>query len=308
MLMPSLSRRNALRTGATALAGATLAAVPATAQSSDAHAGALDGHIALVTGAGRGIGRAVAVAYARAGADVACLDICRDIPGHPIELADPEDLRETVRLVGAEGQRGLFLQADVRDYAALVRAVQEAESVLGPLTVAVANAGIDQPTNIIDNADDDGPWENVTAVNVLGVANTLRAVLPGMAERDAGSVITTASTFGRSGSGINPNYAASKWAVVGLTKSVAIQAGAHGVRVNAVAPTGVATGLAGPLSAEQRAQYDTFFEEQYHELPVGMLEPEDVVGAFVYLASEAAEYVTGTVVDVAAGANARYTG
>ena len=308
--MSSINRRDALRAGMVGLAGAAAAGLSATSSSSAPEMvdQVLAGRVALITGAARGIGRAIALAMAEAGADVACLDICQDIKNHPFPMASSSDLRETIRQVKATGQRAIAIEADVRDYAAMKAAVARTERELGPLDCLIGNAGIDKPTNIIDNADDDAPWRNVMEVNVLGTANTLRAALPGMASRGRGSIVLTASTFGRSGSNVNPNYAASKWAVVGLMKSAALQAGPRGVRINAVAPTGVATGINGPISAAKRQEYDKFFNEQYHPMDVGMLEPEHITGAVVFLASDAARYVTGTTVDVAAGANARYTG
>ena len=305
------SRRQLLRTGAAVLGAAALGSpLPANSvnPAPGVHALPLTGKVALVTGAGRGIGRGIAVGLAQAGADVVCLDICTDIEGHPYPMASTADLDETVRQVKAAGRRAHFAKADIRDYNQLTKAVAAAERALGPLDVVAANAGIDRVTSLIDKPEDESAWRDVMEVNVLGTANTLRAVLPGMAKRGRGSVFATASTFGRSGAPENPSYAASKWAIVGLVKSAALQAGEHGVRVNAIAPTGVVSQLRGVIGADARKQYDTFFEEQYHALPVGMLLPEDIAGTAVYLASDMSARVSGAVIDVAAGANANYTG
>lgn len=307
-----VSRRAALRTGGAALAGmAALSALPAEGAAAEAPPvpGMLAGQVALVTGAARGIGRAIALGLAGAGADVALLDIARDIPGHRVPLARPEDLDEAARLVRGLGRRALTLQADVRDLPALQRAVQRVETELGPLAIAVANAGIHAPAPLVQTSETaDQDWRNVLEVNVLGTANTLRAVLPVMAPRGQGRVVAVSSTFGRQGNGGNANYVASKWAVIGLVKAAAIEAGPSGITVNAVAPTAVRTLLGGPQSDEQRRTGDAWLRANYHFLPVGILEPEDVAGAVVYLASPGARYVTGATIDVAAGANARYTG
>jgi|GEM_PF-168693 len=271
--------------------------------------GALAGQVALVTGAARGIGREIARACARAGADVVALDIADDIAGHPVPLATQADLAETQRLVAAEGRRVVSVRADVRDLPALRAAVADVLRAFGRIDVLAANAGINAPVPLLHARDDEFTrhWRNVLEVNVLGVANAMRAVLPHMIGRRRGRIVATTSTFGRHGNAANPNYVASKWAVIGLVKSAAIEAGPFGVAVNAIAPTAVRTGLGGPQTAEQRAAGDQWLRANYHALPVGILEPEDVADAAVFLASPGARYVTGQVLDVAAGANARYT-
>lgn len=305
-------RRHLLAGGALAAGAAALGATGAAAQTTSmpgAQPGILTGQVALVTGAGRGIGRAIAVALAASGAHVAALDIAHDIEGHAVPMARPEDLAETIRLIRAEGRRAVSLQADTRDLDAMSAAVARAERELGPIAVLVANAGVNSNVKFAgtEEAAYRRHWEIVTDVNVKGTANTLRAAMPGMMGRKAGRVVITSSTFGRQGNDMNPAYVASKWALVGLTKAAAIEAGAAGVTVNAIAPTAVRTGLGGPQTAEARASSDEWLKANYHKLPVGLLEPEDMAGTVVYLASPAARYVTGQVVDVAAGANTRYT-
>lgn len=310
----SIARRGLLAGGAAALAGLATGATESAAQPGQMGSGSteLRGQVALVTGAARGIGRACAVALARAGADIAAVDIARDIQGHPIPLATAEDLAETVRLIEAEGRRALSIRADVRDMAQMRAATERAVRELSRVDVLLANAGINAPTPLVREAGEEGDrcWRNVIDVNVLGTANSIRAVLPHMASRKQGRIIAVTSTFGRQGNAGNANYVASKWAVIGLVKAAAIEAGPTGITVNAVAPTGVRTGLGGPQTqtAEARAKADEFFRTSYHYLPVGALEPEDIGGAVVFLASPGGRYISGAVIDVAAGANARYTG
>lgn len=301
---------SALAAGAAAMGlGATTAAKAQAGARSAAVPQLLAGRTAMVTGAGRGIGRAVAVGLAASGADVALLDIARNIERHPVSMASAEELEETLRLVRAQGRRGLTLRADIRDLAATKAAVARAERELGPLHILVANAGVNSNAKFADpdEAAFRDSWDIIMDVNVKGTANTLRAVMPGMMARRDGRVIVTASTFGRQGSDINPAYAASKWAVIGLIKSAAIEAGPSGVTVNGIAPTATRTGLGGPQSAEQRANADQWLKANYHKMDVGILEPEDMTGAVVFLASPGAKWVSGQVIDVAAGANARWT-
>ena len=128
-----------------------------------------------------------------------------------------------------------------------------------------------------------------------------------MVERQTGNIIITSSTFGRQGNGMNPAYVTSKWELVGLTKAAAIELGEFGVTVNVIAPTAVRTGLGGPQTEAERAESNEWLQANYHQLPIGLLEPEDIAGTVVFLASPAARYITGVTIDVAAGANARYT-
>lgn len=315
------TRRKLLVSGAIGATGvAAAAAIPAisnddgsaVAQQSAPTAAAddaLSGQVAFVTGGARGIGRAIAVALAQSGADIAAVDILQDIEGHSVPLSSAEDMSQTQQLVEQTGRQFLAIEADVRDLAALQAAVAQTEETLGPITILIANAGINSNVGFL--ADDESAWQNswqtITDVNVMGVANTLRSALPGMSERQQGRVIITSSTFGRQGNGLNPAYVTSKWAVIGLMKAAAIEAGPSGITVNAIAPTAVRTGLGGPQTQEARAESDEWLQANYHQLPVGLLEPEDVAGTVVFLSSPAAANITGVTIDVAAGANARYT-
>lgn len=260
--------------------------------------------VAIVTGAGRGIGRACAVALARAGADVVVVDIAKNIPGHPVALATPQDLAETVRLVLAVGRRCLSIQADVRDMKQMREVVARTIKELGKVDIMIANAGISDASPLVEATD--AQWRNVIDVNLIGAANTIRAVLPHMVERKQGRIVAVTSTFGRQGNAGNANYVASKWGLIGLVKSAALEAAPNNITVNAVAPTGVRTGLGGSQTAEQRKIGEQKLRE-YNALPIGMLEPSDVADSVVFLVSPQAKYLTGITLDVAAGANAKYT-
>ena len=215
---PDLSRRSALAVGAAGLAGAAAlgAASSASAQSSAETRGMnprpLAGQTVFITGAARGIGAAVAEAMAEAGADVAAYDIMRNIPGlNP--MATEDDMAATRRKVEAHSVRFMPIQGDIRDLAAQRRAARDVERAFGrPVDILVANAGVNTMTNF--TTEDDEAWEThwnmLTEINTLGMARTLRAIVPGMKQRGRGRVILTASTFGRQGNAGNSAHVASK--------------------------------------------------------------------------------------------------
>ena len=269
----------------------------------------LKDQVALVTGAARGIGKAIAVALAEAGANIVALDIAKDIDGHGVKLSRPDDLKATVTELEELGVKATSIQADIRDLKAMQAAVQTCVNKFGMIDILIANAGIagDQPFLKNEDADYSRHWGLIADVNIKGTANTLRAVLPQLAKQRSGRVVMTSSTFGRHGNAANPAYVSSKWATTGLMKAAALEMGPHNVTVNAIAPTGVQTGLTGGLSGDELAAANKFFKESYHALPVGILQPEDIAGAAVFLASPWAARISGSTIDVAAGANARYT-
>lgn len=304
------ARRRTMMAGLAAPVALSALAAGATAQEGDALTGVLEGQVAMVTGAARGIGRAIAVAYARAGADIVALDIAdadayRDVLGY--RLGSQAELDETVALIEAEDRQSLGIKADVADADAMRAAAADTRNRFGRLDIVVANAGVGGggPIQSVSEAH----WKTVLDINLTGVANTMKATLPAMIERESGRFIAITSVAGRMGAGGQSDYGASKWGLVGLVKSAAIDAGPYGITVNAIAPTGVRTGIFGQLldDAAWMAGFETFLN-QVHTLPVGMLEPEDMTGAALFLASPAGQYISGAVIDMAAGMNARYTG
>jgi len=302
------SRRTVLAAGTLGLAAAGLGATAASAQQASASR-VLEGQAAFVTGAGRGIGRAIAVGMAQAGANIAAYDVLEDLPGFPIPMATPEDMAETRAAVETAGVSFRSYTGDIRDLAAQRAAVADAEGAFGPLGIVVANAGVNTNAGFLteDEAAWEQHWQVLTDVNVKGTAATLRATVPAMAERGMGRAILIASTFGRQGNGSNPAYIASKWATMGMMKALAIEVGKRGVTVNAISPTAVETGFGGPRTDEQKAAANEWLAANYHQLDVGMLQPEDIAGSAVFLASPAAAMITGSSIDVSGGAAARYT-
>ena len=244
----------------------------------------LAGKTALVTGASRGIGRAIAVGYARAGADVA------------VSARAAENLAETVAEVEALGRKAFVVPADVTDRDAVRAMVADAIAALGHLDVVVNNAGgtafMAPFTDVRVEA-----FAKVGRLNFDSIVHVMQAVGPHLLERGSGSVVNVASIAGLSGTPAVTPYGAAKAAVVNLTKSVAIEWAPRNVRVNALCPGWTATDLNRALWENEdvsRAMTAT--------IPMGRWgRAEEMTGAAVFLASDSASYVTGQVIVVDGG-------
>lgn len=272
----------------------------------------LHGHIAFITGGARGQGRSHAVALARAGADVGIIDICSDLESPPYHLSTTADLEQTRRLVEAEGRRCVAVQGDVRDRAALGSALETVSERIGMVDICVANAGI---VSFGAFADLDGTaWDEMLGVNLTGVFNTFQAVLRQLDDDAPARLIAISSAEGRSA---NPNlahYVATKWAVIGLVKSLALEVAHLGTTVNAICPSTVDTPM-----VHNESMYRLFcpdfddvsrsaVEPRYAAMnPMGVpwLDPNEISDAVLYLASDAARHITGTTLEVAAGSTTR---
>ncbi|MGH9078754.1 MAG: mycofactocin-coupled SDR family oxidoreductase [Acidimicrobiales bacterium] len=276
---------------------------------------AFTGRVAVITGGGRGQGRSHALEFARLGADVAVCDLCRDLDtvGYPMATAD--DLAETVRLVEEQGRTCVSTKTDVRDLDAMVTFVDDARDRLGSVDILVANAGVSTMGSIC--AMDAPQWSETIDINLTGVFNAMRAAAPHMRRQRWGRIIGISSMMGRTSNPGIPAYVASKWGVIGLCKSVALELAAFGVTVNAVAPGNVSTpmihnevlyGLMRPDLEQPNREDVVEGMASLHAQPVPWLEPEEITAAVVFLASEAARHITGSVVDVDAGASGRFTG
>ena len=270
-----------------------------------------DRKVAVITGAARGQGRSHAVRLAAEGADVIALDICHDIDTVAYDLATPADLDETARLVIAQGRRVVSAEVDVRDADALSRAIADGARQLGGVDVVLANAGI----GIMDaGADPASAFRDQLDVNLVGVWNTVHAAAPLMIEqRRGGAVVLTSSAFGLTGrggdgSGGSDGYVASKHGVVGLMRTFATWLAPHGIRVNCVNPSGVATRMV--LNPAVEALFGGGDDPAPDPKPasdvanlfdVGLVEVDDVTAAVAFLASDEARYITGVALPVDAG-------
>ncbi|MDR3389717.1 MAG: SDR family oxidoreductase [Rudaea sp.] len=281
----------------------------------------LRGKVAVVTGAARGIGRAVAVAFAREGADLVCIDICAAVDLRSgVEPANADDLKETGRLIEASGRRWLSVTLDQRDLPALRAAAEEARSVFGGIDILFANAGIQSFHPLLKMEDSD--WHITIDVNLTGTANAIRAFAPHIVKRGGGRIILTSSTQGRHGTKYGAAYSASKWGIIGLMKSAALELGPSNITVNAVIPGLIDTPLtrhqeryAQVLQDGGRSPTGTSADEEEArkilaaKTPLGVpwIESEEVAPVVVFLASDAARMVSGATYDVTAGDSARNT-
>jgi meso-butanediol dehydrogenase/(S,S)-butanediol dehydrogenase/diacetyl reductase len=265
----------------------------------------LTGKVALVTGAARGLGRAIAVALAGAGCDVVVSDVGRSTDGvTPYRLASSDDLAATVAAVGATGRRCAAVVADVTAAADVERLMAEVVSRFGGLDVLVANAGIIAAAPVA--AMDEATWDRIFAVNVKGVFLCARAAIPLLVSRGGGRIVNVASVAGKTGRGGLSAYCASKSAVISLTQALAEELGPMNVSVNALCPgyiqTAMWTEVLNPvLAGMSGVPVERVFEDFVQRSTYLKREqtPAEIADAAVYLCR--AENVTGITLTVAGG-------
>jgi NAD(P)-dependent dehydrogenase (short-subunit alcohol dehydrogenase family) len=282
--------------------------------------GTLQGKIAVVTGAARGIGRAVA--FAQHGADVAGIDVCATVdPRSGVTPSSREELDHTGRLVEAAGGRWISFVADQRDLSALRDIASQVQHGFGGLDILFANAGIQAFRPLLEMEDPD--WHIQIDVNLTGTANALRAFAPLIVNRGGSRIILTTSTQGKHGTKLGAAYSASKWGIIGLMKSAALELGQYSITVNALCPGLVDTPLtrheeryAQALEVGGKAPTGRLKEDEEQArialgkkspLSVPWIEPKDVAPAVVFLASDAARMVSGATYDVTGGDSANNT-
>jgi len=284
--------------------------------------GDLTGRVAVVTGAARGIGREAAVALAGRGASVAGIDIAGPVsPILDFAPATADDLAWTGNAVREAGGQWLQAIADQRDIGAVRSAAALIERELGGVDIIFANAGIQAFKPILEMDDPD--WHDQIDVNLNGTANVLRVFAPLLVKRGGGRIIITSSTQGEHGTKFGAAYSASKWGLIGLMKSAALELGSHGITVNAVIPGLIDTALTRHEDRYAQAissggQQPTGEVEQDQETarkllaaksPLGVpwIDPADVAPVVAFLASDEARMVSGASFAVTAGDSANIT-
>jgi SDR family mycofactocin-dependent oxidoreductase len=274
----------------------------------------LHGKVALVTGAARGQGRSHAVRLARAGADVIAIDVCAPVDTVPYPASTSGELAETAALAEAEGRRARPYEVDVRDLPALRSAVDAGVADLGRLDIVVANAGIATYAPVTELTEDE--WDTMIGVNLGGVWRTVAAAVPHIQRGgEGGSVVITSSASGLRGIPNAGHYAAAKHGVVGLMKVMALELGRESIRVNTIHPSTVNTPMVQNeatlelfLPGVENPTQEAFerIARRLNVMPTPWLEPSDVSDLVVFLASDAAKWITGASIPVDAGMAARW--
>jgi (+)-trans-carveol dehydrogenase len=276
--------------------------------------GRMDGKVALVTGAARGQGRAIAVRLAQEGAAIVALDACASYDHIDYPLPSAEELDETARLVREAGGRIETAVADIRDEQALEAAVALAVDTFGSLTTVCANAGIGGERGKMWDTHED-VWRTVLDVNLLGTWKTVRAAVPALAKAGGGSVILTSSLAGIRGLRHTSAYVSSKHGVVGMMRALANEAGELNIRSNAILPGNTNTPLLNNQATWRLFRPD--LEDPTVEdvkgtmqslalLPTPWVEAEDIAHAALWLASDESRFITGVTIPVDAGWHVRF--
>ncbi|MGH9109384.1 MAG: SDR family NAD(P)-dependent oxidoreductase [Acidimicrobiales bacterium] len=245
----------------------------------------LSGRVAVVTGAGRGIGAAIATDLARSGADVAVFDLDGSAAGE-----------QASSLAATHGRRALGVRVDVTARADVETGLARVEDELGPVDILVNDAGIDviQPFLESDEAD----WDRIIAVNLKGVLVCCHVVAPGMVARQRGKIVNIGSDAGRVGSSGEAVYSATKGGVIAFTKTLARELAATGVRVNCVSPGPTDTALLAQVAQVNQKLYDSLARA----IPLRRIgRPEDVAQVVTFLAGPESDYMTGQTLSVSGG-------
>lgn len=264
--------------------------------------GSLDGKVALITGAARGQGRAHALALASEGAHIVAWDVPGPMSSLTYALGTQEDLDLTAKLVCEKGRRCLSRSVDVSDAGQVNAGVEHTLEEFGRLDIALANAGIVTVGPLVDVTDES--WNEMLATNLTGVFTTLRAVVPPMLEHRWGRIVVTASMGGRMGIKGQSAYNATKWGVIGLAKSLALEVANEGITVNVVCPCAVRTPMLQPDPDSEVPEEFVRRLTRNNPITKPWIEAEDVTRAVMYLVQDPG-VLTGTIMEVSLGSSAR---
>lgn len=276
--------------------------------------------IAVITGAARGMGRAFSVALSKEhkGIEIIGIDILEELSSIAEYDASTEaDFKETQKQVAAEGGNFTYHQADIRNLDALVTISNKIKESFGKLDILVATAGLQAFSPLLSSSEKH--WDDIVDTNIKGTVNTLKAFVPLMVEQKKGKVVIISSTQGMRGMWNGAAYSATKWGLIGVAKSLALEIGEHNINVNVVVPGLVDTKLTRNQKRWQVAMGKGYEDKMVTEeevaaklsaadaLGLPWLTAEDMAPAVVFLTSEAANKITGAVYDVAGGTSAIYT-
>jgi NAD(P)-dependent dehydrogenase (short-subunit alcohol dehydrogenase family) len=241
----------------------------------------LEDKVAIVTGAGQGIGYGIAIKLAREGARVVASD------------ANGETALQTAREIGALDHKALGIKTDVSNPSEVSQMVETTVSEFGRIDILINNAGIARSATLLKLTEQ--AWEEVLDVNLKGVFRTTQAVARHMVEAKYGKIVNVSSIYGRTGTVGDSNYAASKAGLIGFTKSTARELAGHNINVNAILPGMIDTPLL-------RGIPDKYLEPMIEEIPLGRVgTPEDIANVAAFLASDQANYITGATIEVTGG-------
>jgi NAD(P)-dependent dehydrogenase (short-subunit alcohol dehydrogenase family) len=243
----------------------------------------LEGKKAIVTGAGQGIGRSIALKMAQEGADVVVAEV------------NAETGSQTKKQVEALNRKTLFMTVDVADQRQVQSMVAEILKVWGRIDILVNNAGFDRPTSLLKVKEED--WDAVLAVHLKGTLNCIQAVATHMIENNYGKIINISSVWGKSGAISEISYSSAKAGIIGLTKSVARELGRYQINVNVVLPGFILT----PTVSKMADKYRDIIIENTPFKRAG--KPEEVANVVAFLASDEASFMTGAAVEVSGGWN-----
>ena len=281
----------------------------------------LRGKVAVVTGAARGIGRAIAVDLARNGARVVAVDLAaRASAKTEYPAATPQDLEETGKLLSTIGPRWAAFVGDIRQISDLRAIAEKVGEQFGGIDIVVANAAIQTFKPLLEM--DDADWHDTVDNNLNGTANTVRAFAPHLVKRGGGRLILISSMQGRYGTKNGSAYSASKWGIIGLMKSAALELGKYKITVNTIEPGlidtpltrndrrwSMAVGETMTTPPPEHPSEEETIKARLPKVPLGVpwLQPEQVAPVAVFLASDAAAMVTGATYDVTGGDSAHVT-
>ncbi|WP_327109715.1 mycofactocin-coupled SDR family oxidoreductase [Nocardia sp. NBC_01730] len=272
--------------------------------------GNLDDKVAVITGGARGQGRAHALALAGAGADIVVCDIAEPLAGLPYELSTEDDLVETVELVEATGRRCVPMKADVRSQEQMYSVAERAIEEFGRIDILIANAGIASNSPIAEM--DEQLWRDMIDINLTGVFHSFRAMVPHMIERRWGRVVATSSIVAKMGVRNAGHYAAAKWGVLGLVKSLSLEVADYGITVNALLPSGVDTDMIQNPAVwrlmvpdkENPTREDWMAIIESGPPNGDLIQPAEVADAALLLVSEHGRHFNGEAVTISGGLSA----